>query len=234
MTFDLSARKGKVILNISTVAVEDSRAALRAVRRIFEAGLSMGRLIAVAPEGGQIGDFDVPRGCLGIGTVCSVSINGIFLRSSIATTSRFGGLLEMEEGQPKRFTQIINYDGSSLDPLEVFIRGHMTSVSRVAEAGSGLIGASFREVPRVALPDVRHLSHLSEQAGLGGVLAVGNPNQPLLDIPVAQGRVGLVVCGGLNPVAAVAETGIAVTSAAMSTMCDFSELVDFTEAIPER
>ena len=28
-------------------------------------------------------------------------------------------------------------------------------------------------------------------------------NQPLLDVPVPQGRVGLIVCGGLNPIAAV-------------------------------
>jgi repressor of nif and glnA expression len=30
------------------------------------------------------------------------------------------------------------------------------------------------------------------------VLAMGSPNQPLLDIPVASGRVGLVLGGGLN------------------------------------
>ena len=84
-------------------------------------------------------------------------------------------------------------------------------------------------MPAVALDEVRRLSHLSDKAGLGGVLLIGTPNQPVLDIPVAHGRVGLVVFGGLNPIAAVVESGISVTSTAMSTLCDFSELIDFTQ-----
>ena len=68
------------------------------------------------------------------------------------------------------------------------------------------------------------LAALSEKAGLGGLFATGSPNQPLLDIPVGQGRVGLVVCGGLNPVAAVVEAGIPVASTAMSTLCEFEAL----------
>ena len=138
----------------------------------------------------------------------------------------------MEEGAPQRFTQIITYDGSSLDPLEIFIRGHMTSVGEVARTGSGMLGASFREVPMVALPEVQRIIHESEQAGIYNVLSLGLPNQPLLDIPVAQGRVGLVVSGGLNPIAAVVEAGIAVSSAAMSTLCPFEELVDYAQ-LPE-
>ena len=66
-----------------------------------------------------------------------------------------------------------------------------------------MVGASFREVPVVALPAVQRLAALSESVGVGGVMAIGQPNHPLLDIPVAHGRVGIVVSGGLNPVAAV-------------------------------
>jgi len=58
-------------------------------------------------------------------------------------------------------------------------------------------------------------------------MATGLPNQPLLQVPVPQGRVGLVVCGGLNPLAAVVESGIATTNAAMSTLCDFQQLIDY-------
>jgi repressor of nif and glnA expression len=231
MTFDLTSRRGEVIVNVSTLALQDLSPAIEAMNKVYAANLGMGRLVALGAPGTMLGDFRVPNGRFAIGTVCSVSINGVFLRASIATTSRFGGLLEIERGQPKRFTQIINYDGSSVDPLEVFIRGHMTSVARAAQTGSGAIGASFREVPVVALPDVRRLAALSERVGIGGVLAVGRPNQPLLGIPVAQGRAGLIVCGGLNPVAAVVEAGIATTSTAMKTLCDFASFVDYA-ALP--
>lgn len=33
---------------------------------------------------------------------------------------KFGGVLEFGGGKPKRFTNVITYQGSSLDPLDVF------------------------------------------------------------------------------------------------------------------
>lgn len=229
MTFDLASRTGQVILNISTVSPSDVRASVRRLCKVYEARLGMGRRVAIGRPGDRIGKFVVPPNSFAVGTLCSVSINGVFLRHNIPTFSRFGGLLQLESGQPHRFTQIINYDGSTLDPLEIFIRGHMTSVGEAARTGSGMLGASFREVPAVALPEVYRLVKLSEKAGLGGVLAVGSPNQPLHDIPVAQGRAGIIVSGGLNAVAAVVEADIAVTSAAMSTLYEFERMIDYTE-----
>lgn len=230
MTFDPFTRKGTVILNISTLAMEDARAALADMTRVYDANLGMGRLLFIGKPGEMVGDFRCPEGRIVIGTICSVSINGQFLRAKISTRSRFGGLLEIEDRQPKRFTQIIAYDGTSLDPLEIFIRGHMTSVSKAAQTGSGVIGASFREVPVAALAEVHRVAALSEKLGLGGVFAFGLPNQPLLDIPVAQGCAGLVVAGGLNPIAAIVESGIDTTSAAMHNLCDFTQLIPYESA----
>ncbi len=227
MDFNLAAREGRVILNISTVGLRDMKSAVGALAGVFRARLGMGRLAVIGFPGDRIGGFTVPPNCGAIGTVCSVSVNGIFLQANIATTSRFGGLLELSEGRPHRFNQIITYDGSSLDPLEIFIRGHMTSVMRAVRDGSGMIGASFREVPAVALPEVRRIVREMDDAGLGGVVAIGGANQPLLDIPVASGRAGIVLSGGLNPVAAVVEAGIPVTSTAMSTLCDYAALRDY-------
>lgn len=233
MSFDVATRKGKVILNISTLAPEDLPHAAKQITKVFDANLGMGRLLAFGRPGERIGEFRVPQKRVAIGTVCSVSINGIFLRANVAMSSRFGGLLQLESGKPRRFVQIINYDGSSLDPLEIFIRGHMTSVTQAAASGSGMLGASFREAPMVALPEIQRLSKLSEQVGLGSVLAIGSPNQPLLDVPVGQGRVGVVVCGGLNPMAAVVESGIDIASTAMSTLCEFDELIPYKD-LPRR
>jgi repressor of nif and glnA expression len=227
MTFDPMSRRGTVILNVSTLAMDDARAAMYEMGRVYDANLGMGRLVFIGKPGEMVGDFRCPDGRILIGTICSVSINGLFLRAKISTRSRFGGLLEIEDRQPKRFTQIITYDGTSLDPLEIFIRGHMTSVSKAAQTGSGVIGASFREVPVAALSEVRRVAALSERLGLGGVLAFGLPNQPLLDIPVAQGCAGLIVAGGLNPIGAVVETGIDTTSAAMHNLCDYSQLISY-------
>ncbi|HAS28405.1 MAG TPA: hypothetical protein DCR59_04495, partial [Dehalococcoidia bacterium] len=42
-------------------------------------------------------------------------------------------------------------------------------------------------------------------------------------------RVGVVLIGGLNPVAAAAEAGISSESHAMSTLVDYETLIDFSQ-----
>jgi repressor of nif and glnA expression len=174
-----------------------------------------------------LGRFRVPEGRYAIGTICSVTINGILLSAGIPATSRFGGLLELADGKPARFTEMIYYDGSSLDPLEVFISGHMTSVREAARTGHGIVGAGFREIPAVAVPRVRRLSERLERVGLGGLLTVGKPNRPLLEVPVHEGRAGLVVVGGLNPLAAVEEAGIPTQNKALTGLFEFEQLVPY-------
>lgn len=84
----------------------------------------------------------------------------------------------------------------------------MTNVRGTAGKSSGIITASFREIPSVALHDARRVLNRLQRAGMGGVLMIGRPGQPLLDISVAEGRTGFIVAGGLNPLAAVVEAGI--------------------------
>ena len=76
----------------------------------------MSNRIIFARGGEKIGDVLIPEGKIGIGTVCSVTINGIFLKAGIPVTSRFGGVVETENGKPTRFISLISYEGSSLDP----------------------------------------------------------------------------------------------------------------------
>ena len=60
-------------------------------------------------------------------------------------------------------------------------------------------------------------------------MSIGRPGQPLLDIPVSEGRFGAIVIGGLNPVSILEETGIRVYSRALSGLIDFSRLFHFQE-----
>ncbi|NQT83997.1 DUF128 domain-containing protein [bacterium] len=227
MSFCPNRLTGSIILNVSTVKNEEVRHAVDRIVSVFEAGLGLGHLVVIGEAGHQVGDFRVPEGKTAIGTVCSVTINGIFLNVGIPVTSRFGGLLEVREGQPVRFTQLINYDGTTLDPLEIFIKGRMTSVWRVAETKNGIIGAGFREIPSAALAPAEKLSKKLESLGLGGVMVIGKPGQPLLDIPVGEGRTGVIVRAGLNPLAACEEAGIETDNMVMGTLFEFGGLVPF-------
>lgn len=229
MKFSLSKLSGKIVLNISTIRSRDFKKALEYITPVFKEGLGMGRLAVTREAGSQLGNFYVPEGETAIGTVCSVTINGILLDSGIPVFSRFGGLLEIRNHQPVRFTEIIDYSGSTLDPLEIFIKGGMTNVTQAAKMGNGTIGASFREIPAVAIPEAEKVRKKLDRAGLGGILLIGKPGQALLDIPVPEGRAAIIVVGGLNPIAACEENNVKTTSMAMGTLLDFKELLPFTQ-----
>ena len=66
-----------------------------------------------------------------------------------------------------------------------------------------------------------------KEAGIDGVYAMGNVSEPVCQIAVGLNRVGMVLLGGLNPVAAAAEAGIEVDNTAESGMMDFRELKSF-------
>lgn len=230
-TLDMAAMEGDVILNISYFPRKKLRTALRLLKPVFSSSYIMSDRVCLADEGEKIGNVPVPRGMVGLGTVCSVTINGILLKAGIPVTSRYGGVIETMNGTPRRFLSLISYDGSSLDPLEMFIRSRMTDVSGAAAGKAGRILASFREIPVVCLEKAKKLSRTMADRGIRGLLLIGSPNTPLLEVPVGIDKVGIVVVGGLNPVAALEEQGIPTESNAMSTLYDYSRLIPFHDII---
>jgi len=229
MSYDLAQQTGKLVVNISVLPEKEIRAGLSDLELSFKARLGVGEYVGLGKAGETFAGLVVPERHVAIATVCSVTINGVFVKCGIPTTSVFGGLLEIDRGKPARFAQIIRYDGTTIDPLEIFIQGSMTSVRRASATGHGLIGAGLREVPSSARSKVMKLRDELETKGLGGIMLVGEPNQPLLDIPVAFGRMGVVLCAGLNPVAAVHERGAPTRNTAMSTLFDRQELFHYSE-----
>jgi repressor of nif and glnA expression len=226
---DLDSEEGDIILNTSFIPKKDLKEALRVMKPVFSSPFVMSDRLVLAGEGDRIGNIVVPEGKVGLGTVCSVTINGIFLKAGIHITSRFGGLLQVNDGGPMRFVALISYEGSSLDPLVVFIKSKMTSVIDAVKHRSGEILASFREIPVVSVEKALELKERLTGLGIGGVLVIGNPNQPLLEMPVGLDKAGMVIVGGLNPIAALEESGIPTHSSAMATLYRYSELIPFKE-----
>jgi hypothetical protein len=226
-TFDPGKRTGQVATNTSLIDKDKFKRALGAMREAFKAGLCVSELVAVAPEGEKLGDVVIPRGKVGFATMCGVTINGILLKAGIPMESRFGGVLEVRDSRPRRFVAIIMYGGTSLDPSEQYIRARMTSVAEAARTGNGKILANFREIPAPARSIVEDTIARLKEAGIGGVYLLGNTSEPVCQIAVGMNRVGMVLLGGLNPVAAAVEAGIQVENIAESGMIDFQELTSF-------
>ena len=225
--FNLKNRIGYVPVNISFFSKEQFSKAIQVMKPIYENELCASHLVAIAGEGEKLGELIVPEGRVGLATVCSIVINGTLLKAGVPIESRFGGLLQISNGQPLRFVELIHYAGSSLDPSEVFIKAGMTSVIETASKGEGTILANFREIPALCRPIVEDVTAKLKEAGMGGLLMAGNTSEPVCQVPVELNRFGIVLIGGLNPVAAAVEAGISVENRAMSTVVEYRDLIRF-------
>jgi HTH-type transcriptional regulator, global nitrogen regulator NrpRI len=227
-TLNPHSLQGNLPVNVSLYSKVRLKKVLESMRPAFEAGLCVSDQIALAGEGERLGDVLVPQGRIGIATVCSTAISGYLLKNGIPMDSKFGGILEMKQGIPLRFVELIYYSGSSLDPSEVFIQGKMTSVRKVSE-GRGNILANFREIPSPSLGLVKKLLADIRKAGIRGVLSIGDSGEAVCQTPVGSNRVGMVLADGLNPVAYAQEMGIEAENYAMSTVMDYQSLTTFSE-----
>lgn len=228
-TFDPRRMRGLIPINFSLFPADSFEAACRAMAPAFKANLCASHLVAVVPSGQRLSGPPVPDGYIGFATVCSIVINGTLLKEGIPMDSRFGGVLQINKHTPWRFTDLVQYGGSSLDPSEIFISGRKTNVTRAARSGDGKIVANFREIPAASVTIAEKAIERLRETGINGPLALGEASRSLCEVPVGLNKVGVVLCGGLNPIAAAVEAGIGTVSQAMSRMVEFRQLKSFWE-----
>ena len=230
-SFNIEKRTGLVPVNISFLPKQKFAQALKVMKVAFNTGLCVSDLVAVASEGERLGEVLVPKGKIGLATVCSIIINGSLLKAGISVDSRFAGILQIRNNKPLRFVNLIYYSGSTLDPSEVFIQAKMTDVQGVIRKGEGKIIANFREIPAQCQPLVQQVINQLKETGLGGLVMMGNVSEAVCGIPIGLNRVGMILIGGLTPVAAAVEAGIEVENHAMSTLLEYESLRKFQELV---
>ncbi len=223
-TFNLRKKRGRVPVNISFIPEDKFKQILSVMKPVFQKKLAVSDRIAVARANEKLGEVVIPEGKIGLATVCSIVINGVLLKHGIPIDSKFGGILQLKNGEPLRFVELIHYSGSSLDPSEIFIRGKMTSVKEVIEKNEGKILANFREIPALSRSLVTDVIAEFREAGINGILSIGDVGTALGQTNVDINKVGMILIGGLNPIAAAYEDGFDVENKAMSTVMEFEEL----------
>ena len=87
----------------------------------------------------------------------------------------------------------------------------------------------FRTIPTPVKEIVEEKIALLKEAGIGGVYSLGETSESVCHIPLALNRIGIVLMGGLNPVAAAVESGIEIENIAESGLINFQELRSFWE-----
>jgi len=229
VTYDPVKGTGKLVYNISLVKNEDFEYAVSVLKDASKTGVSVSGLVKFGSSGENIAGYVVPEGCTAICTVCSITFDGLLIRRGIPINPIGGGVVEVEDRSPVRFTHIILYEHTTIDPLQVLISQQITSVNDVMRKGSGNILANIREFHMEAEPLVGRVLDELADSSLTGILEVGVPNIPLLGVPGSPQYISIVAVGGTNPMAAIREGGRWVQTQAMKGLMDVREFVEIRD-----
>lgn len=223
-TFDLKTRQGYVIINMSIIDKNDFDKTMEIVKHVVNNGYPFSPYIKLIEEGTVASDIEIPKGKIGIATMCSITIDGILLKNGIAVNPKYGGILKVEDKKPICFEEIIAYSGTTIDPMQIYISRKMTHVLDTVNTDSGKLLANFREIPESAISGVKEILSSIVDARIGGIAEIGKPEKSVLNVAVEAGKVGIVVYAGTNIMAAVSEMGINVTIYPISSIIDFKEM----------
>jgi len=226
-SLDPEKLSGDVPINVSLFRREDFGDAISLMKDAFRNGLCVSDLVATASEGEVLGEVTVPQDRIGLLTVSNVTITGALLKAGVPLDIKFGGVLQFRNNRPLRFVELIECSGCSISPTEIFIASRMTNVGEAASSGEGKILAHFHELPSPCRPVVETVIGRLNGAGIGGVIALGKPNEMVCEMPAGINKIGIILHSGLNPVASAAEAGIEVVNHAMSGVIDYRRLKRF-------
>jgi len=227
-TFDPEGMRGDVVANISLLDKKDYEKAAEIIGNVFDAGYNISRRILLIEEAEGIASMEIPKGCLGIATICSITLDGLLLRSGIPVNTSFAGVVEIKEHVPVEFTELIAYAGSSLDPMKVFIARKMTRITDAVGIGAGRVLANVREVPIAAADLAKSLLKRSKMAGIDGLIGMSEMGQPNLGCPAGQGKISIALYAGINGPVAAEESGIRVKNIPISMLLDYGKMRDLS------
>jgi len=217
-TFDPATGTGDVAYNLSIVpdaSFEEARSAFDEVVSAKCGFFSSYRIIDHDPR--------VPPGSVGFISICSISMDGVFQRKGIPVNMAFGGRLEIEQGTPKKFRDLIGYRGTTIDPLELFISSGLTSISAYAKSRTGIALANVREVPIAARGQAEEIISLMNRCGFIFPVTMGSQVFNLPDNPF---RLSIVAFSGLNFIGNCVEHGIDIRTEIGAGNIPFSKIVD--------
>ncbi len=119
VTFDPVTGEGTVVYNLSLIKNEDLEYAISIMKDAHKTGVTVSGLVKFFLSGEKINGFVVPAGNTAICTICSITFDGLLIRRGIPVNPIGGGVVEIEKRTPIRFTHIILYQHTTIDPLQV-------------------------------------------------------------------------------------------------------------------
>ena len=223
-TYDPNVDSGTVVANVSIMKKAFHDKMLETVKTLREMNLLPAPYIKVLDEKEEYGDIAVPEGKIALFTVCDLTIDSILIHAGIPLFFKCGGLVQMVNRRPIRMVEIITYEGTTIPPLELFVRSNKTSITRILKTGSGMLPVAAREILIDARERTAKILTNLKNKGWGGILVLGEPNEPLLGVPISMDRFGLCMVGGMILGAAMMEEGAQVETFAPDRIVPIEEM----------
>jgi global nitrogen regulator NrpRII len=224
VSYDPVGNTGNIIFNLSLIPRDELESAISVFRNAYRAGLSVSDRVRILLGGEEVSGFTIPPGNAGICTMCTITLDGVLLRKGVPIRPIGGGLIEIVDRVPRRFTHMILFEATTVDPLEVLVAQDLTSILRVMKEGSGTILGNLRQCHMEAESLVIQLLDGLTEGGFTGILEVGAPNVPLLGVSSDPQYFGVAMVGGTNPMAALKEEGIPVVTRSLKGIMDIREM----------
>ena len=216
-TFDPVTATGDVAYNLSYVPEDRIDEVREAYDKIIAARCGFFSSYRIIEH-----DSRVPPGQVGIMTICSITMDGVFQRRGIPVRMAYGGRLAIENGSPVEFRDLIGYRGSTIDPLQLFISAGLTSLAGYVTTGTGIALANVREVPAAAETQVKEI--ISKMQGAGFVFPVTMGTRAF-NLKFDPYRLSIVSFSGMNFIGYTVEKGIPIRTEIGAGNIPFSKIM---------
>lgn len=218
-TFDPSSSTGDVAYNLTIVPNDILEPVSHLFDQVRDAGCSFFSGYSFIDR-----DPRVPPGHTGILTLCSITMDGVFQHNGIPVKVAYGGTIQVEEKKPLRFMDIIGYQGSTVDPLQLFIGAGLTTIHNYINTGSGFLLANVRQIPGRAEERGRSLISQMQECGFRFPLTMGKGR--IFNLLTDPQRLSLVSFSGMNSIGCAFEAGYKLRTEIGAGTIPFSKVVD--------
>jgi len=218
-SFDLKQRRGDIIINVATIDKDDFDRALETAAETINSGYTVSPYVRLVEEGEKVGAVFVPYGSFGFVTMCSMTIDGILIKNGIPACVKYGGLLKIKDRIPREYTELISYQGTSLDPIQVFASRKMTSILAAARQGDGTVLANVKTVPNIAAEKTLELLQEAKRAGIVGWIE-STIEANFLGGSNGEDVMEINIFAGANPMASFYELDIKAKVYSISSLMD--------------
>ena len=131
-TLDPNQAWGNVVVNTSIF--REKKGVMDILKEVFTKGIAVSPYVRLTSEKDE-NDEEYFK----LDTICGTTIDGMLRKVGIPVIPQYGGLVEVDDYTPIRFTELIAYKKTSMTPLEAFTDREMTSVLEVVREGTGYI-----------------------------------------------------------------------------------------------